>query len=256
MPLVISKRHRGVGATLLHRLVDRTVDLAELAINVCQGRVLFGNTAIDVGNANGDCRLASNRGGDVRLRQEPVGADGIEPHQCGNRGDQEQPQSARSTTQPDQCDGPQLAGLKHHAQGDDRPKSAAEHAGQPDDGETGAHGRHSQRDQDGDPVPLRRCVNDSGSGNGGTVNSSGSVNGGPVPVPRECSGLRCGTGGNIIRSTNIRAGPGTAVPATVHGGCIPVHPRPALVPGTSTVPGVSVPVPGVSVPVPGVSVPV
>jgi CO/xanthine dehydrogenase Mo-binding subunit len=91
MPLVISKRHRGVGATLLHRLVDRTVDLAELAINVCQG-VLFGNTAIDVGNANGDRRLAGNRGGDVRLRQEPVCADGIEPHQRGDRRDQEVPQ--------------------------------------------------------------------------------------------------------------------------------------------------------------------
>src|SRR5207245_9081851 len=122
---------------------------------------------------------------------------------------------------------------------------ADEHAGQPDDGETGAHGRHSQRDQDGDPVPLRRCGNDSGSGNGngGTVNSGGSVNGGPVPVPRGCSGLRCGTGGNIIRSRNIRAGAGTAAPAIVHRGCVPVHSRPALVPGTSTVPGVSVPVP-------------
>jgi hypothetical protein len=63
MPLVICKRRRGVGATLLQRLVDRTVDLAELAINVCQGCVLFGNTAIDVGNANGDRCLAGNRGG-------------------------------------------------------------------------------------------------------------------------------------------------------------------------------------------------
>src|SRR6266436_6777878 len=88
LALLIVERHGGARAALGCGLFHGTVDLGEAAVEVRHDAGLHRDPAFDIGGSPGGCDVAGHGVLDVRLGQEAVGANGVQPHQDGDQGDE------------------------------------------------------------------------------------------------------------------------------------------------------------------------
>src|SRR5260221_7486107 len=145
-------------------LRDGGVDLRNPCREVGDFGVLRADLAFDAGLGCGAYGLDLDLGGDVRLAQEAVAANGVEDHEHRNQAGEHTLEAPprRGAVVPDPSHRPQLACLKGHAHRNDRPEGANEDADEPVDREAGGDTCQPQGYQRCRPVDVAFCRLDRG----------------------------------------------------------------------------------------------